>query len=216
MNKDNLIAAVFGILLGFIAGYLMHEVMASRQPPRFAAGATGMPPQAMPQDVPQQGAPPPSAGGTAAAPQQQDLAAAQAALAEMQQLEQFIQQNPNDVQAIRRLADLSFDQAQWTQARDLYTRFLELQPGDVDVISDLGVVYRGLKDYDRALQLFDEAQKIAPDHWRSYYNETVVLAFDLKKFDEAQTVLTELERLQPSNPNVSQLAAEVARQRNAA
>ena len=206
MNKDNLIAAVFGILLGFIAGYLMHEVMATRQPPRLAAGGNAMPPQAVP--------PPPSAGGTAAP--QQDLAAAQAAQAEMQQLEQLIQQNPNDVQAIRRLADLSFDQAQWTQARDLYTRFLELQPGDVDVLSDLGVVYRGLKDYDRALQLFDETQKLAPDHWRSYYNEAVVLAFDLKRFDEAQTVLTELERLQPGNPNVSQLAAEVARQRNAA
>lgn len=206
MNKDNLIAAVFGILLGFIAGYLMHEVMATRQPPRLMAGGTGMP---------QQGVPGPDAG-TTAEPQQQDLAAAQAAQAEMQQLEQLIQQNPNDVQAIRRLADLSFDQAQWTQARDLYTRFLELQPGDVDVLSDLGVVYRGLKDYDRALQLFDETQKLAPDHWRSYYNEAVVLAFDLKRFDEAQTVLTELERLQPGNPNVSQLAAEVAKQRNAA
>lgn len=205
MNKDNLIAAVFGILLGFIAGYLMHEVMATRQPPRLAAGSNAMPPQAVP----------PSSAGPAAAPQQ-DLAAAQAAMEEMRQLEQLIQQNPNDVQAIRRLADLSFDQAQWPQARDLYTRFLELQPGNVDVISDLGVVYRGLKDYDRALQLFDEAQKIAPDHWRSYYNEAVVLGIDLSRFDEAQTVLTELERLQPGNPNVSQLAAEVEKKRNAA
>lgn len=207
MNKDNLIAAVFGILLGFIAGYLMHEVMATRQPPRMAVGGTVMP---------QPGAPPPSAGAAAPQQGQSEMAAAQAAMEEMRQLEQLIQQNPNDAQAIRRLGDLSFDQARWSQARDLYTRFLELQPGDVDVLSDLGVVYRGLKDYDRALQLFDQTQKLAPDHWRSYYNEAVVLAFDLKRFDEAQTVLAELERLQPGNPNVSQLAAEVARQRNAA
>jgi tetratricopeptide (TPR) repeat protein len=204
VNKDNLIAAVFGILLGFIAGYLMHEVMATRQPPRLAAGGSmAMPPQAVPpQGAPQQG--------------QSEMAAAQAAMEEMRQLEQLIQQNPNDVQAIRRLGDLSFDQAQWPQARDLYTRFLELQPGDVDVISDLGVVYRGLKDYDRALQLFDETQKLAPDHWRSYYNEAVVLGIDLERYDEAQAVLAELERLQPGNPNVSQLAAEVAKKRNAA
>ena len=35
MNKDNLIFAVIGILVGFIAGYLMHEVVASKQPPRL-------------------------------------------------------------------------------------------------------------------------------------------------------------------------------------
>lgn len=203
MNKDNLISAVFGILLGFIAGYLLHEVMASRQPPRFVAGGA----------MPQQAAP--SVTGAPAEPQP-DMAAAQAAMEEMRQLEQKIQQNPEDAQSIRRLADLSFDQALWPQARDLYSRFLELQPGNVDVISDLGVAYRGLRDYDRALQLFDEAQKLAPDHWRSYYNEAVVLAFDLKRFDEAQTVLAELQRLQPGNPNVAQLAAEVERQRNAA
>jgi len=205
VNKDNLISAVFGILLGFIAGYLLHEVMASRQPPRFAPGA----PNAM------SGGGPVAPGAPPAAPQQ-DMAEAQAQQQEMQQLEQFVQENPTDAQAVRRLADLNYDRAQWPQAEALYSKFLELEPGNTDVLSDLGVVYRNLQQYDKALEAFDQVQRIKPDHWQALYNKAIVLAFDKKNLDEAQKVLDELQKLQPGNPNVAQLAAEIEKQRNAA
>jgi len=202
VNKDNLISAVFGILLGFIAGYLLHEVMASRQPPRFAAGT-----------VPAAGTTPGSAPPEAS---QQELAAAQAARQEIQQLEQLIQQNPNDTEAIRRLGDLHFELQQWPQARDLYNRFLELKPGEVGVISDLGVVYRGLQDYSKALAQFDEAQRLEPGHWQSHFNKAIVLGFDLKKYDEAEKELAELQKLQPGNPDVARLAQELEKEKRAA
>lgn len=204
MNKDSLISAVFGILLGFIAGYLLHEVMASRQPPRMVAGAQGTAPGT--QSMPGPGGPP---GGP---PEQ---GSPQALQQEMQGLERFIQENPDNAEAIRRLADLNFEQQRWPQARDLYTRFLELQPGNPDVLSDLGVVYRGLQDYPKALAQFDEAQRRMPDHWQSRFNEAIVLAFDLKRYDEAEQVLAELEKLQPNNPNVAQLAQEMQKRKNA-
>ncbi|HKH43566.1 MAG TPA: tetratricopeptide repeat protein [Thermoanaerobaculia bacterium] len=204
MNKDNLISAVFGILLGFIAGYLLHEVMASRQPPRFVPGA----PNAM-------------SGGSPVSPEapaapQQDLAAAQAQQQEMEQLEQLVKDNPTDAQAVRRLADLNYDRAQWPQAEALYSQFLKLEPGNIDVLSDLGVVYRNLQQYDKALETFDQVQRVKPGHWQSLYNKTIVLAFDKRQLDEAQKVLDELQKLQPGNPNVAQLAAEIEKQRNAA
>jgi len=204
VNKDSLIAAVFGILIGFIAGYLMHEVMASRQPQRFVAGAQNSMPGA--QSTPGAGAP----GGP-----QAGQGAAQALQQEMQSLEQFVQQNPDNPEAIRRLADLNFEQQSWPRARELYTRFLELEPGNPDVLSDLGVVYRGLGEHDKALAHFDEAQRRSPEHWQSRYNEIIVL-LDLKRFDEAQQVMSELQKLQPNNPNVAELAQELQRQRNAA
>ncbi len=208
MNKDSVISAVFGILLGFIAGYLLHEVMASRQPPRFAAGQGQMPPGAgMPGVPPQQ-------QQQQQQQQQEEMAAAQAAQQEIQQLEPFVQEHPDDPQALRRLANLHFDLAHWDQARDLYSRVLKLQPDNVEVISDLGIVYRGLKDYDNALAQFAEAQRLAPDHWQSRYNQVIVL-LDLKRYDEAERVMAELQKLQPGNPNVTQLAAEVERRRAA-
>ncbi|HBL29932.1 MAG TPA: hypothetical protein DD490_24095 [Acidobacteria bacterium] len=206
MNKDNLIAAVFGILLGFIAGYLLHEVMASRQPPRFAAAAPGV--AGTPGAAPPAAAAPQSGGSP-------DLAAAQAAQQEMQQLEQFVQENPDNPEALRRLADLNFDQQRWSQARGLYERFLKLKPDDVGVISDLGVVYRGLGLHQEALNQFDEAQRLEPGHWQSRFNKAIVFGFDLKQYDDAQRELAELQKLQPGNPDVARLAAEIEKAKGA-
>jgi tetratricopeptide (TPR) repeat protein len=206
VNKDSVISAVFGILLGFIAGYLMHEVMASRQPQRFVAGAQGTMPgtQAMP-----------APGGAPGAPGA-DQAAAQAERQEIEQLEQYVQQNPNEIQAIERLAFLYYDTQQWPQAEALYGRLLELKPGDLAILSDLGIIYRELKQFDKALAAFQQVQQRDPSHWKSLYNEVVVLAFDKSELDQAQQALDRLIQMQPQNPEVAQLAAEVEKRRKAA
>lgn len=215
-----MISAVFGILLGFIAGYLAHEVVVARQAPRFqpsaggtSGGTAGVAQNGMPGGGAATGGGPMGGQPPAAVPQQPD---GQAVQQEMQQLGEYLRQNPDDPQAIRRLADLNFEQGLWGPARDLYDRYLQLRPGDPDVTSDLGVTYRGLRQFDKALELFDQAQQMSPDHWQSRFNEVIVLGIDLKKYDQAQAVLTELQRLQPGNPNVAQLAAELDKQRNAA
>ena len=111
MTKDNFTFAVVGLLLGFIGGYMLHEVMVSRQPPRLtpemraqivaSPGEGGAPMQgAAPQEAPAAGA---AAGSGPASTEVQEL---QAALAK----------NPNDADAIRRLADLNFDIQNWSRA----------------------------------------------------------------------------------------------------
>ena len=136
-------------------------------------------------------------------------------IAEVRDLEARIAANPQDADAIRRLGDLNFDISNWQKARDLYSRYLEIRPGDPDVMTDLGVTYRGLKEFDRALELFDQVSKTAPDHWQSRYNQVVVLAFDLNKLDAAKQALAELQRIQPNNEKVSQLAAAVEKRKAA-
>lgn len=213
MNKDNLIFAVFGVLLGFFAGYFMKEVMDLRQPPRFAAG------QGAPMGAPMApgGGAPGAVNPSAAAPGAGGAGAAGGApMAEVQELQARLEKNPEDAEAILRLAHLNFDIQRWDRARDLYERYLQLQPPTPDTLSDLGVCYRETGEFDRALALFDQAQQMAPDHWQSRFNEVIVLAFDKKQFDRADAVLDELRSLQPNNPDIAQLAAEVERRRNAA
>lgn len=210
-QRDNILFLMGGLLVGFVVAYLMFEAMASRQPPRLTpalraqivngedggGGAAGS-------EAPAGAAEAPSAGG-AGAP------GAGPAMAEIQQLRDFVEKNPNDAQAVRKLADLNFDIQNWQRAQELYAHYLELKPNDTDVMTDLGITYRGLRQFDKALALFDQAKKKDPNHWQSYYNEVVVLAFDLKKTAEAKTALAKLEQMQPANPDVKKLADAVAR-----
>lgn len=217
MTKDNLIFAAFGLMLGFVTAWLMFEKVTTRQPARAVPGQTAA-----------VGAPAAPGGGTAGpgAPS----SGMPIDMSRLEQLQQQVQANPDNPDMILALAHESYDIAQqvpnpagsrplWEQARDLYTRYIELRPQDPnlpDVMSDLGVSYQELGEFDQALEIFRRVQAMAPDHWQSLYNQVVVLAFSKKEIDEAKKVLAELQRVQPNNPDVARLAAAVEEQRNAA
>ena len=222
LNKDNLLFLMGGLLIGFVSAYLLFETMAIRQPPRLtpalrariatedeAGGAPGGPTDARVADANAMSGAPAAGGGPAGQP-------GQPGMAEIQQLRDFVEKNPNNAEAVRKLADLNFDIQNWARAQELYAHYLELKPNDPDVTTDLGITYRGMGKFDQALDRFHAAQKISPDHWQAYYNEVVVLAFDLKKLDQANQILARLQQMQPGNPDVAKLSAAVSRQRSAA
>jgi tetratricopeptide (TPR) repeat protein len=221
VTKDNLIFAVFGLLLGFVAAWLMFEKVTMLQPQRaipgqVMAGTTGAVPSAPSGGMAGPEAPPPN-----------NVAEL---MGRLEKLQELVRQNPDNPDMILELAHASYDIAQqvpnpagsrplWMQARDLYARYVELRPQDPEmpnILSDLGVTYQELEQHDQALEIFRRVQKIAPDHWQSLYNQVVVLAFGKKDLEEAKKVLVELQRVQPNNPDVQRLAAAVEQQRNAA
>lgn len=201
MTRDNVLFALMGLLIGFVAAYFVYETVGENQPPRLSAGQVAEAP------VEQGGAPANTGQGT-------DMAAAQQ---QVRQLEAFLEENPNDPQGWLQLANLSFDMQAWPRAAGAYERYFTLvdeeQP---DVLSDYGVSLHRVGRPEDALEVFDRVQEIEPGHWQSRFNEVVVLAFDLGRFDEAEGVMQELEELQPENPDVRRLATELERRRGAA
>ncbi len=137
-------------------------------------------------------------------------------MAEIMRLREHVEKNPDDAEAILTLANLNYDIRNWERARELYERYLKLRPAQPDVLTDLGVSLRGLKQFPEAMARFEEAQRLQDGHWQSLYNEVVVLAFDLKDMPKAQQVLARLRQLQPNNPEVARLADEVARRSGSA
>jgi cytochrome c-type biogenesis protein CcmH/NrfG len=214
LNKDNLIFTVIGVLVGFIAGYLVKEMMVTRQPPRLTPELRAQ--IALPGENPAEPGGPTDARAADAGMGGGAAPGGGPASEEVQQLRAYVEQNPNDAAAVLQLANLNFEIRNWQRAQELYRHYLELQPGNPNVLIDLGVTYRETQQFDQALERFREARKLEPAHWLAYYNEVIVLAFDLKRFDEAGPVLQELQRLQPANPEVAKLADAVARQRSAA
>lgn len=210
MNRDNVLWALAGVLAGFIAAYFLFEAVGRNQPPRAVVGeappAAGVPgaAQGAAGGGPGGG---PAAGGGVDAPFLQQQARA---------LEQAVAEDPSAAPSWLELANLRFDLQQFAGAAEAYQRYLELAPPHPDVLTDLGVSLHMAGRPQEALEQFGRAQQIDPDHWKSHFNEVVVLAFDLGRLDEAAEVLERLQRLQPDNPDVARLAAELSARRGAA
>lgn len=135
---------------------------------------------------------------------------------QVQQLRQHVAENPDDLDAVRTLANMNYDIANWSRAVELYRSYLDKRPDDVDVATDLGAALRHQGNPEEALTLFDEVLERRPDHWQSLYNQILVLAFDLGRLDDAWTKVQDLQTMQPSNTDVQRLAAEIERRRAAA
>ncbi|HSM50024.1 MAG TPA: tetratricopeptide repeat protein [Thermoanaerobaculia bacterium] len=189
MNRDHALYLVAGLLGGFVLGYLAHEAMASRQPPRFGVPVA-----------------PATAPGTASP-------AAGGAMPPVERLRQAVEANPDDADAVLALANANFDIQNWGRAIELYQRYDQLRPGDANALTDLGVSLRETGRIDEAIALFRRASELAPDHWQSRFNEAIVLAFDRRDFAAADRAVAELRRLQPANPDLDRLAREIDRLR---
>ncbi|RMH18378.1 MAG: hypothetical protein D6696_13315 [Acidobacteria bacterium] len=137
-------------------------------------------------------------------------------MAEVRALRQRLEEDPNDREALRRLAGLQFQISNWSRAIELFERLLALEPNDVVTMTDLGVSYRGAGQLDRALELFRRAYETDPSYWQAAFNEAYVLGFDRGDWAAAQRVVDELQARQPDNADVARLAEEIARRRQAA
>ncbi len=133
--------------------------------------------------------------------------------AEINALKGRLQKNDKDVEALVRLANLYQDAAMWEQAADYYGRAIELRE-DPDLITDLGTCFRGLRQFDRAIDSFARASALAGDHWQSRFNFAIVSGFDLGQYDAALAAVDWLEALDPTPPNVAELRHALERARN--
>ena len=201
MTRDHGLFALVGVLIGFIGGYMMHEVMAAQQPARLPFGAN---PAAI-------GAP--AATTAAALPAQ---AAGDAQMQQIQDLSEYVRNNPDDLDAALRLANFAFDAQIWPRAAELYEIYVAANPNEPDVLTDLGVCRREMGQPEEALASFDRAIAVDDSHWQSQFNRAVVLTFDLERYDDAREGLAALQALQPGNESIARLSEELERRANAA
>ena len=182
-NAQVYTAIVVVLILGALAGYLLHSSSAT------------------PAESPSAAAPMPSLAGA----QQQTLDA------QIQPLQRRLDANPKDIQALSELGNDYFDASQWTKAIDYYTRALNEKPDNPDVRTDMGIAYFYSGDPDRALKEFDHALKDDPRHEQTLYNVGVVKLKGKNDPKGAITAWESLLKINPSyrdRANVENLLAE--------
>jgi len=128
--------------------------------------------------------------------------------AEMQariiKLEGLVKAEPKNHDAWVGLGNDYFDSHQPQKAVDAYAKALALKPDDPDILTDQGVMYRQLNQFDKAIANFQKAGKINPAHVPSIFNLGIVYAGDLNKPDEAAKAWNKVIVLAPNSPQAAQ------------
>jgi tetratricopeptide (TPR) repeat protein len=194
MRRDQVAFLCGGFAFGLLIGFGLFQAI--RSEPVLQVASTGAEAIARPQGP----ASPtqmnqPAAGATAAA-------GGAPMVAEINRLKQRLESAPEDLPTVLRLADIYHQAAMWDQSARYYERAVTLNGRDADVLTDLGICYRNLREFDRALEQFAQAHRVNPRHWQSLFNGAVVAAFDLGRFDQAVEAIEQIEAIAPRPENL--------------
>ena len=134
-------------------------------------------------------------------------------LQHIQHLEKDVLSHPDDFKIWTELGNAYFDIHEPQNAIAAYEHSLKLAPFNPDVLTDLGIMYREIKNYDKALECFRKAQQQDPRHINAIFNEGVVLSSDLGRKTEAARAWTRILDIDPtaSTPK-GQKIADMVRQ----
>lgn len=144
--KQAAVPVVFGILVGFVATYL---VVRNRDlGPLVVRGVANTP----------------AAGGDFA--EEREM---------IDVLEQRLEVNPTDLVSLTDLANLNFEIQDYPAAIEYYERALALSPDDVNLRTDMGTALYYSNRPDEALTQFEQSLELQPGHPQTLFNMGVVL-----------------------------------------
>lgn len=130
----------------------------------------------------------------------------------IQALKDLLKKEPRNLSALVELGNLYFDIDQPREAIEAYSKYLAIGPDNPDVRSDMGIMYRKLGDFDRAIQEFRRAAQSNPKHINSWYNLGIVLLHDkqdikgaIKAFEEYLRVESKGERAEKIKDQLEKL-----------
>lgn len=175
MNKESTLIAVVALIVGLLGGYLVFSISNS--------GKSQQPNTAIP------------AGAGSPTDYTQRIA----------QAEKVVAQDPKNLNAWISLGNDYFDTEQSQKSINAYTKALEIEPNNPNVLTDQGVMFRKVGWYDKALINFEKANKIDPNHLQSLFNAGIVYVVDLKQPEKAVPYWKKYLSLDSNSPTAMQI-----------
>lgn len=175
MNKESTLIAVVALIVGLLGGYLVFSIS--------NAGKASQP------------APPIQSGAGSPTDYAQRIA----------QAEKVVAQDPGNLNAWISLGNDYYDTEQSQKAINAYSKVLEIQPNNPNVLTDQGVMFRKIGWYDKALANFEKAGTIDPNHLQSLYNAGIVYAVDMKQPEKATPFWNRYLKLDSNSPTAIQI-----------
>ena len=190
MNRENLLFAIIGLLLGFIVGFIFASSMSQKAQTQTASAAQGLP-----ADHPPVGAQ--SAGDPAAMREQVTAQIAKA------------RNEPENFDAQVQAANLFYQIQRYDQAIEFLLRANQLKPADYETVANLGLVNLDAGHFDQAEKWYRAAIKMKSDDERTAAG---LAAATLGKGDAkaAADAIAQLEKLNPSSQDLPQFKEKLA------
>jgi tetratricopeptide (TPR) repeat protein len=196
MSRDNFLFAIIGILLGFIAGFLLAGNISQRE-----AAMRATPAAQAGQNLPPNH--PPIAGGdqTGGEGGQQMLASVQTAMKQARE-------NPNDFEAQLTAAKLEYQIQRFDQAIEYLLAANKIKPGDFDTLAMLGVANLDAGHFDAAEKWYKAALQKKPDDMPAIDGLCATL---LSKGDAkgAEEQINKLAKIDPTNQDLAPFRAKL-------
>jgi tetratricopeptide (TPR) repeat protein len=199
MNREPWIFAIFGVLFGFVLGYM---VAGSRHDAAVPARVAAMPP-----GLPN--APAPAAVGAAPAPTESPKLDP----AEVRALTSLAEKEAQNLSVRVELGNLLMDHGQEAEAARWYREALAIDPTQTDVRVDLGACLVRAGQYTEALAAFDEALKRNPGHKKALFNKGVAF-MQSGQPKLAVGVWDDLLKRYPDDPQLKDLREQIQRVRS--
>ncbi len=116
-----------------------------------------------------------------------------------------------DYRALVDLGNREEDQHHGKMAILAYEKALTIQPGDPNVVTDLGIAYRMAGQPQEAVKRFRQAATLDPSHTMCWYNLGIVLRDDLSDPQGALEAWQHLLKMNPS-PDLADKARQMLRE----
>jgi cytochrome c-type biogenesis protein CcmH/NrfG len=192
MKKESAILyVVVALLVGFIIGATVGILWVTKG--REKTATVQKPQVAMP-------------GGPAPAPSARDSIEA---ASKIQTLKEIIKKDPKNLPAWVELGNLYFDSDRPKEAIEAYSHYLAIKPDNPDVRTDMGIMYRKLGEFDRAIEEFKKAAQSDPKHINSRYNLGLVLLHDKQDMKAAIKAWEDYLKVDPNSERAQRIRIQI-------
>ncbi len=136
------------------------------------------------------------------------------AASQIQTLMEIVKKDPKNLPAWVELGNLYFDTDQPKEAIEAYGRYLAVKPDNPDVRTDMGIMYRKLGQFDRALEEFRKAAQSDPKHVNSRYNIGLVLLHDKQDIQGSIKAWEEYLKVDPKSEKAQRIRSQIEKMRS--
>jgi tetratricopeptide (TPR) repeat protein len=124
-------------------------------------------------------------------------------------LKEIVKKDPKNLPAWVEMGNLYFDTDQPKEAIEAYSQYLAIKPDNPDVRTDMGIMYRKLEQFDRAIEEFRKAAEGDPKHINSRYNIGLVLLHDKQDIKGAVKAWEDYLRVDPNSERAQRIRAQI-------